>query len=134
MKKMIAVVLMLCLLIPAAVAEAPDVKSLSDDELKALYKDVKAELMERKLWDSSVLPMGLYRAGIDLPEGVYECVPLKSGYFELFDSYETFIEKNSGLRTLYFKENEVFTMSLIGNVCYFVSENCTVRPYSGLVW
>lgn len=135
MKKLLSVVLILCLLIPAAIAEAPvDVKSLTDDELKALYKDVKAELMERKLWDSSIIPAGLYQAGKSIPEGLYECVSKKdSTYVYVYTSYEKFL-KNDWSKKMTPDEGESFTISLYGDVCYFIDEECTIRPFTGFSW
>lgn len=134
MKKLIAVALMLCLLIPAAVAEAPDVKSMSDAELKALYVSVKEELMNRKLWDTSVIPAGLYQAGKMIPEGMYECVSRKSStYVYIYTSYEKYL-KNDYVKRLRPDEGETFTISLFGDVCYFIDEECTIRPFTGLSW
>ena len=134
MKKLIAVVLILCLLIPAAVAEAPDVKSLSDDDVKALYKDVKAELMERKLWDESVLPAGVYVAGMGLPEGTYECTATSSGQVVIYPDYKTFAENGYMIDWMRIEPGEKFTLSLYGEVCYLIKFNSIVRPFVGLDW
>jgi hypothetical protein len=134
MKKLLSVVLMLCLLIPAAIAEAPvDVKSLTNDELKALYVDVKTELMERKLWDSAKLPDGVYMAGKGLPEGTYECTLTTSGIYKIFKDYDSFISDNY-LEWGKLYEGEMFTMSLYGDLVYFVSFNSIVKPFIGPSW
>lgn len=134
MKKLLAVALMICLLLPCAVAEAPvDVKSLSDAELKALYKDVKAELMERKLWDESVLPAGMYQAGKGLPEGSYECTLLNNGMVYIYKDYNSFLNDDH-LDWISMKSGQKFTMSLYGDVVYLIEFNSTVRPFVGLSW
>jgi len=134
MKKLFAVALILCLLIPAAVAEAPvDVKNLSDAELKALYKDVKAELMERKLWDASTLPAGLYQAGKGLPEGVYECIAIKETRIVMYSNTKKFNEgTNCGFYTV--QEGDSFIISLYDEIIYKVDSMCKVRPFLGLDW
>ena len=134
MKKLFAVVLILCLLIPAAVAKAPvDVKTLSDAELKALYKDVKTELMERKLWDEAKLPAGLYQAGKGLPEGAYECVAIKETRVVMYSNSNKFNEgTNCGFFTV--DEGESFIMTLYDEIVYKVDSMCNVRPFVGLDW
>jgi hypothetical protein len=129
----LSVVLLLCLLIPAAVAEAPDVKNMADAELKALYKDVKAELMERKLWDESVLPAGMYQAGTNLPEGTYECIPKEKTRVVIYKNMEYYL-KNANNQHFYPEEGESFTMALYGDIIYFIEDECIVRPFVGLDW
>ena len=134
MKRLIAVILTVALLIPCAVAEAPvNVHDLSDADLKALYAEVKQELMERKLWDSAVLPAGFYQAGKNLPEGTYECVASKTGAVYVYKDYDHFLKEDT-IKYFYPDENESFVISLYGEVCYFVKMECTVRPFVGLSW
>ena len=135
MKKLLAVALILAMLIPCAVAEAPvDVKSLPDDDLKALYMSVKQELMERKLWDTSVLPAGVYQAGTNLPEGTYECtVRGKDTFVVIHKNMEQFI-KGTNINFYRLQEGESFVMSLYGEIVYDINKECTVRPFVGLNW
>lgn len=134
MKKLLSALLVLCLLIPAAIAEAPvDVKSMSDAELKALYKDVKTELMDRKLWDSSTLPAGVYQAGKGLPEGSYECTLLNGGMVYIYKSYQSFLNDDN-IDWISMKEGQMFTMNLYGEVVYLLEFNSIVRPFVGFSW
>ena len=134
MKKLFAVALILCLLIPAAVAEAPvDVKNLSDDELKALYKDVKAELMERELWDGTTLPAGIYIAGKGLPEGTYELTALSRGQVRVFKDYDSFTENRLG-QWVQLQPGDKYTLALYGETCYFIMFNSTVHTFLDLDW
>ena len=134
MKRLIAVILAVALLIPCAVAEAPvNVHDLSDADLKALYAEVKQELMDRKLWDSAVLPAGFYQAGKNLPEGTYECVASKRDAVYVYANYDNFL-KDYKIDYFYPNEGESFVVSLYGDVCYFVKMECTVRPFVGLSW
>ena len=134
MKKLLAVALILCLLIPCAVAEAPvDVKNLSDAELKALYKDVKAELMERKLWDSATLPAGTYYKNKPLPEGTYECTMKSSGYIWIYKTYNEYLQ-DGDYKLLYLKEGQMFNLYLYDDVVYVLASDAIVRPFVGLDW
>jgi hypothetical protein len=134
MKKLLAVALVLCLLVPCAVAEAPvDVKSMSDAELKSLYISVKEELMERKLWDTSILPAGVYQAGKGLPEGTYECIAKSDTRVVIYKNMEKYY---SGTNIGYFypEEGQSFTLTLYDEIVYFVNSECIVRPFTGLDW
>ena len=134
MKKLLSFLLVLCLMIPTAIAEAPvDVKSLSDAELKALYKDVKTELMDRKLWEASTLPAGIYQAGRGLPEGTYECIAIKKTHVVMYSNTKKF---NEGTNIGFFTADvgETFTMALYDEIIYKVEAMCNVRPFVGLDW
>lgn len=135
MKRFVALLLTLMLLIPCAIAEAPvDVAALSDADLKALYAQVKTELMDRKLWDAAILPAGVYQAGKTLPEGTYECIAKGSGYISIYKNYDSFMNDDDSIEYFMVKEGESFVLSLYGDVCYFVKTECSVRPFVGLSW
>lgn len=132
MKKLMVFVLSLCLLMPLASAE--DVSSMSDADLKALYKSVKQELMDRKLWDTSILPAGVYQAGLNLPEGVYECISSEDdNTVKIYANYDDFV-KNKYFEYFYPNEGNTFVIVLKGEVCYYIKKPCTVRPFVGLDW
>ena len=132
MKKLLAVILLLCMLMPCAVAE--DVTAMSDDALKALYIAVKEELMARKLWDEATLPAGVYVAGKGLPEGTYECTATSNGLVKIYKNYDDFAKDEVCIDWFSVDEGEKFTMTLYGDICYFVKFNSTVRPFTGLSW
>lgn len=132
MKKLTALFLALCLLLSFAIAE--DVSSMTDAELKALYVAVKEELMARKLWDTAVLPAGVYVGGRDLPEGTYECVIKNIGFVTMYKNYETFMTSHTNIGYMRLDAGESFIMSLYGDIAYFIDEECTVRPFVGLSW
>ena len=135
MKKLLSVLLVLCFLIPSAVAEAPvDVKALSDDELKSLYKEAKKELINRQLWDEAVLPAGVYQAGKGLPEGTYVCkITSKSGIYNIYKNYDDF-QENKYIEWGKLYEGESFLLSLYGETVYYVSFTGSLSPYNGLSW
>ena len=133
MKKLFASLLVLCLLLPAAVAESPvDVKSMTDDELKALYVSVKDELMERKLWESSKIPAGVYVGGKNLPEGYYEITMAKSEDVIAWRTYEDYLQNTNQLLYTNFDEGERFIMALVDGICYSIPCECVIRPYIGI--
>ncbi len=134
MKKILTITLILALLIPLAVAEAPvDVKALSDTELKSIYVAVKEELMERKLWEESTLPAGVYQAGKALPEGAYECILKNDGRVIIYQDYEHFLNDRIN-NFLDLEKGQEFTLSLYGDVVYYLTFNSTVRPFIGPMW
>ena len=69
MKKMVAVVLMLILLAPCAMAEDIDLSGLSFAELAALRDRCQMEMMGREEWQQVTIPAGLWKVGEDIPAG-----------------------------------------------------------------
>ncbi len=64
--------LLACLLmIPAALADVPDLSSLTDDEILVLLDQVNQEVVSRGLNKTAALPQGAYIAGKDIPVGRY---------------------------------------------------------------
>lgn len=139
MKKLLAVLLVLCLLPWVYAEESPAitevVSALSDAELKELYVAVKNELMERKLWDTSFLPAGVYIGGLNLPVGSYELTLRDSGIIRAFRDYETFLEGGKNFIYYTFHDSDtLFTLTLTEGVCWVLPMDAMVRPFTGLVW
>ena len=137
MKKLLAVALVLCLLVPCAVAEAPvDVKSMSDADLKALYIAVAREVTERKIWEESILPAGIYRVEKPLPEGTYSCIMKTTkdiGFVWIYRNNEDY-KNNNKPSLLSLKNGEEFTLSLFDDVVYVIDSPAIVRPFVGFDW
>lgn len=134
MKKLLSVLLVLALLLPVAAFAEVDVAGMSDADLKALYKTVKEELMTRKLWDASILPAGVYQAGLNLPEGTYECISSEdNNVVKLYASYDAFL-KDEQFEYFLPKKGDAFVIVLRGDVCYYIKKPCTVRPFVGFDW
>lgn len=134
MKKIFAIALILAMLMPVSIAEAPvNVEVLSDAELKSLYVTVKNELIERKLWDESTLPAGMYEAGKGLPEGTYECVLKNNGRVSIYQNYDNFLSGKIR-EQLRLEAGQSFTLSLYGSVVYFLEFESIVRPFTGPSW
>ena len=72
MKRLITVILVLALVVPAAAAaDLPDISNLSKEELIQLDGIIQNMLFEQSLPDGVLLPAGNYVVGIDLPAGDY---------------------------------------------------------------
>ena len=72
MKKLIALLMIIALLLPVAVlADLPDISGLSYDELLELRTKIQLQLFSSKLVDGITVPPGEYIIGVDIPEGSY---------------------------------------------------------------
>lgn len=68
MKKILAVLFLLVLTVPAA-AESVDLDSLSFQELAALRDRIQLAMMQRDEWQEVTVPQGVYKVGEDIPAG-----------------------------------------------------------------
>ena len=68
MKKLLAVLLVLCLL-PWVYAEDIDLSGLSFEELRALQNRIAEEIVTRPEWMEVAVPVGVYKIGVDIPAG-----------------------------------------------------------------
>lgn len=68
MKKLISVLLLLCMLTAPAFAEI-DLSSLSFDELVELRQKCQSEMMSRTEWKEVQVPQGVWQVGKDIPAG-----------------------------------------------------------------
>ena len=72
MKKILAIILAVALILPAAVfADIPDISSLTNDELLTLNHEIQLRLFSEKLVNGIQIPAGKYIVGEDIPEGIY---------------------------------------------------------------
>ncbi len=82
MKKVLALIAVLVLLGSVAMAEIPDVSSLTDEELAELQMALSQEIVDRQIEKATILEQGTYVGGKDLPVGDYyleSCDPEASG-------------------------------------------------------
>ncbi len=70
-RRFLCCLLVCLLLIPAAMADVPDLSGLTDDEIVELLGKVNEEMMSRGINKSAELPAGKYVGGKDLPAGAY---------------------------------------------------------------
>lgn len=78
MKKLLAAALILFLIIPCAFAESVDLSGMSFDELSELQARIAAEIVKRQEWNSTTIPVGIWRIGEDIPAGTY-CIESAKG-------------------------------------------------------
>ena len=134
LKKVIAVAAVGAMLAVPVAAEAPGVHDLTDDELKALYMDVKQELMDRGIWEGTTLPAGVYVGGEDLPVGTYTCVANKSAQIHIYRCFEDFANQKNMVTWFRVDDNEEFNIKLEEGMCWYIQTSATVRPMVGLDW
>ena len=125
MKRFLCVMLIVCILPFCALA---DYSAMSDDELKAEFKSIVTELLSRGIWESDILPAGVYIVGVSLPVGAYELTPSKRGTIEMYPDAESFkIEKNRFVFDI-LQENEPYVVTLIEGVCVNIECTCAIKP------
>lgn len=93
MKKLITVILILALLLPAAVlADLPDISGLTDEELLHLDWQIQAILYEHQLDDGVLVPQGTYVVGADIPAGEYraDAVSDVGGSVTVYKNYDSY--------------------------------------------
>ena len=90
MKRFLAALLALLLLIPASGMAAVDLSSLSWQELQALDQQLAKEMASRPEWKEVIVPPGVYEIGVDIPEGYWDISRAPGSYF-------TYVEYTSKL-------------------------------------
>lgn len=99
MKKFVASVLTLLLLLSTVALAEIDISSLSFDELLALNTQVQLALFkEKSMIDGVEVPAGTYVVGEDIPSGSYK-VECTGGAYSM--AMLTVNEKNGGLGTMH---------------------------------
>ena len=83
MKRLLSVLLLLCLLPVLSFAYDPDLSSLSFDELISLREQVNLALFNSDGWQSVEVPAGFYQIGIDIPAGHWTITPAPDNRFNL---------------------------------------------------
>ena len=71
MKKVLALIVVMILLIPSVFAEGLDVESLTVDELMQYRKEIQDELTKRQASDPAMFFSGTYVVGVDIRAGRY---------------------------------------------------------------
>ena len=132
MKRMLIVALIVCLIFPACCA-ASDLTGMTDEELKAEFSAVVAELVSRGIWISDTIPAGLYIVGQSIPAGSYELTPLTNDTIEIFPTLEDMSSNHNRLMYLVFEENETFTLTLSDGMAFNLQSTCTIKPF-GFSW
>lgn len=135
MKRVFALILAL-MLCSVALAEV-DVKGMTDEELKQAYKDVMAELTERRIWEESTLPAGMYVGGVNMPEGSYTLTMKKFGTVRAWSSIDKFVSSEDQFGYTFsdvYDEGEQFTIMLTNGICWVIEAETTIHPFMGPEW
>lgn len=143
MKKLITVVLILALLLPAAaMAELtrpsyniPDISNLSEIELKALLHEIQDRLFSEQLVNGVTVPQSIYIVGEDIPAGDYRVVltctiSISGGYLS---EGETEYSEVAGAFVESGKTVEIGKLTLQEGLKLFINQATAVfYPYTGL--
>lgn len=70
-RRLLCLLLVSLLLIPAALADKIDLSSMSDDEIVELMKQVNQEIVDRRINKTAKMAPGTYTGGKDIPAGKY---------------------------------------------------------------
>ena len=70
-RRLLCLLFVFLLLIPAALADKIDLSSMTDDEIVALLNQVNDEVVSRGINKTATLPQGSYIGGKDIPVGKY---------------------------------------------------------------
>lgn len=78
MKRLITIILILTLAVPAAaLADLPDISNLSYDELVQLKDKINIAMWNSQEWQEVTVPPGVYEIGKDIPAGHWSVRPAK---------------------------------------------------------
>lgn len=134
MKKLITVILILALLLPAAaLAEIPDISGLSSDELIELSHEIQLMLFSEKLVQGITVEQGKYIVGEDIPAGTYRIeITGTGGYYDLYDRQGGAIIA-SGLTGKTYSVYGIGKLVLEdGNYLCFTNSTFIFYPYTGV--
>jgi len=72
MKKLLTIILILALAVPAAAfADLPDISNLSYDELVQLKDSINLSIWNSQEWQEVTVPQGIWIVGEDIPAGTW---------------------------------------------------------------
>ena len=137
MKKLITIILILALFLPAAaLADLPDISALTEAELIELNHQIQLMLFSQKLVDGVTVPAGEYIVGEDVPEGVYRVeVVYKSagGTLFIFDKADDSMYSDQSYLGEFWGVEEIGKLTLkAGNKIKISTNALKFFPYVGL--
>lgn len=144
MKKLLTVILILAMILPAAaLADLPDISGLSYDELVQLKEQINLAMWNSQEWQEVTVPIGVWKIGEDIPVGKWN-ISISPDAEDWCDLYYCSKLDKTGLRadfgsSVFFTcqlENDSDTCSVdidCKEGMYIVIGRATVifRPYSG---
>ena len=136
MKKLITVILILALLLPAAaLADLPDISGLSPDELLELNHKIQMALFSEKLVDGITVEQGKYIVGEDIPAGTYRIeITGIGGFYDLYDKQDG-KKISAGLTGSTYHIDGIGKLILEeGNYLCFTNSTFIFYPYTGVFY
>lgn len=132
MKKIIALLLLVSVLLLFSSAYAEDLSKLDDEQLIALSVAVNSEIIQRNLNKKVKVPTGTYIVGQDIPAGDYTIRP--TGTFLRVDIYESEVKLGNRIG-IYSANQEEFIGKLSlkeGQIVEITFGGSTFEKYAGL--
>lgn len=85
MKKLLAMLLVLAAIVPAAAcADLPDISNLSFEELVQLKDQINLAIWNSQEWQEVTVPIGMWKIGEDIPAGHWTITPIPDTYCSLW--------------------------------------------------
>ena len=84
MKKLIAIILIVCMTIPFASAEDVDLTGMSYDQLVALKDRINLAIWNSQEWQEVTVPQGVWIVGSDIPAGTWDVKCGTDGYADVY--------------------------------------------------
>ena len=134
MKKLLSLILVVVLVLPAAAcADLPDISSLTDQELLDLCKMIGVKLFGEKLADGIIVPPGEYIVGEDIPAGNYKItISGGMGFYDVYNKKGGYIVM-SGVAGEPYNVLEIGKLTLEdGNILELTNSTFTFYPYLNL--
>lgn len=105
MKKILVMILAVCLLIPIASAEDIDISGLSFDQLVALKERINLALFESDEWQEVTVPQGIWKVGKDIPAGKWRITAVQAADGVTYVQYGSALdEKKAEIPNKYLRE------------------------------
>ena len=124
MKKLICLLLIICLFPVIAAADSLDLSDLSYDQLVALQHYITMEIMKRPEWKEVNVPAGKWIVGVDIPEGEYSIKPYNGGaYITIIDTKGEYVtyggirNEDNAIGKIWLKE--AYTVEIDGGTLTF---------------
>jgi hypothetical protein len=134
MKKLITLLLIAALLLPAAaLADLPDISGLTVEELIELNHQIQLRLFSEQLVNGVKVPPGTYIIGEDIPAGTYRVeITGGTGFYDLNQKAGGYLIA-SGLTGSLYDVTEIGKMVLEdGNELKLYNSTFVLYPYTGL--
>jgi len=137
MKRLITIILILAVLLPAAaLADLPDISELKPEELLELNRRIQIQLFGEKLAEGIDVPASDYIVGEDIPAGTYRMTvkfPSSGGTLVVYETSEKRKKTFNSSLGEFWGVVEIGKVELEeGNLVHIHGNTLTFFPYTGL--